>query len=110
MGLARIDALCQCDGCGERFGVEIEERDLTDFQDMEELVLEEVRGGLAGCYKWGVRGKQTVDRISLSYGATVQGGLLLCDKCSKACDELEIGEDRDLTEAEVRNVLHLHAD
>jgi hypothetical protein len=91
MPVVRIDALCECEGCQKRFGVEVEIASvLKDFDDFEALVREEIRNGNANCYTWGVRGRQTVDRMALSYQATIQADLMLCDVCSKKCDDLPI--------------------
>lgn len=88
MGVVRVDCLCECDACQKRFGVEIElALDLPDYVDFEELVREELRGGNATCYTWGVRGKLTVDRFPLKRAATVQGDLVLCDVCTGKCDD-----------------------
>ena len=108
MGVVRLDVLCMCDGCAERFGVELEiATDLKggDYADVEEWTRDTIRGGNATCYKWGVRGKHTVDRLPLTYSTTIQGGLMLCDACSKKCDELPI--EGDLTLAQVNRVLGL---
>jgi hypothetical protein len=107
MTVVRIDALCICDGCGKRFGVELELAEDLDgsCDDFESLVRETVRGGQCLCYTWGVRGKATADRFALSYPATVQAGLLLCDVCSKKCDELPIVSA--LTLAQVNEALGL---
>ena len=106
MGVVRIDVLCMCDGCAERFGVELDmATDLKDYADVEEWTRDTIRGGNATCYKWGVRGKHTVDRLPLTYSTTIQGGLMLCDVCSKKCDDVPI--DSDLTRAQVDRVLGL---
>jgi hypothetical protein len=108
MAVVRIDALCECEGCAKRFGVELDlSGDLRDgfFEDFEALVRDTVRGGNATCYTWGVRGKATVDRIGLSYSVTVQADLLLCDICSRKCDEVPIAEA--LTRDQVNEALGL---
>ena len=108
MGVVRLDVLCMCDGCAERFGVELEiATDLKggDYADVEEWTRDTIRGGNATCYKWGVRGKHTVDRLPLTYPTTIQGGLMLCDVCSEKCDNLPI--EGDLTLAQVNRVLGL---
>lgn len=107
MPVVRIDALCECDGCQKRFGIELElTDDLKEYEDFQSIVLANVKGGNSGCYIWGVRGKQTVDRFPLTYHVTVQGNdMLLCDGCSKKCDDLPI--DRNLTHAEVLDALGL---
>lgn len=107
MAVVRVDALCECEGCGKRFGVELDiAEDLKDgdHADFDSLVRETVRGN-ATCYTWGVRGKATVDRLSLSYTVTVQGDLLLCDVCSKKCDDVPI--EGNLTRAQVNTALGL---
>ncbi len=105
MPVVRIDALCACDGCAKRFGVELElASDLGDHIDFEAVVREEIRNGTAG-YVWAVRGKSTVDRIFLDYQPTIQAELLLCDVCSKKCDDLPI--EGDLTRAQVNTALGL---
>lgn len=99
MAVVRIDCLCECEGCQKLFGVELP---LTaKVTDWDEAVKKEVREGEAICYKWGVRGKATVDRMALDYYVTVQGGLLLCDDCSQKCDEVE----GDLTQEQVEKIL-----
>jgi hypothetical protein len=108
MPVERIDALCCCEGCSKRFGVELElSEDLKDgaHADFESLVRETVLNGNAITYTWGVRGKATVDRLPLSYQATIQGDLLLCDECSKRCDDLPI--ENDLTREQVEKALNL---
>jgi hypothetical protein len=108
MPVVRIDALCQCEGCGKRFGIEVDTgRDLNnnEFPDFESLVREEVRNGLTPGYVWGVRGKATVDRMSLSYQVTIQAELMLCDVCSRKCDDLPI--EANLTRAQVNEALGL---
>jgi hypothetical protein len=108
MPVVRIDALCQCEGCGKRFGIEVDiGRGLNnkEFPDFEALVREEVRNGLSPGYVWGVRGKATVDRFSLSYSVTIQGELLLCDVCSKKCDDLPV--EANLTREQVNEALGL---
>lgn len=108
MTVVRIDALCECEGCGKRFGVEIELAEALrdgDNADFEELVRDTIRGGNATCYTWGVRGKATVDRMSLSYQATIQAELMLCDICSRKCDDLPI--EGDLTRRQVNRALGL---
>lgn len=109
MAVVRIDALCECDGCQKRFGVELElAEEVSDFLDFQEIVEETVRGGQCNCYTWGVRGKATIDRMSLSYQVTVQANLLLCDECSRRCDALPI--DGDLTRAQVNEALGLRGE
>jgi len=106
----RIDALCSCEGCGKRFGVELDIGEpLKDghYVDFDDMVRWYVRGGNVNCYTWGVRGKATVDRLSLSCHPTVQADLLLCDICTKKCDDVEVPEDRNLTRAEVNDALGL---
>jgi hypothetical protein len=91
--VVRVDALCACEGCGKRFGVELdvaEELKGGAYADFDALVRDAILGGQATVYTWGVRGKATVDRYPLSYNATVQADLVLCDICSKKCDELPI--------------------
>lgn len=111
MGAVRIDALCQCEGCGKHFGVEIDlAEELKDGfnADFEALVRDTINGGLATCYTWGVRGKATVDRMSLSYQPTIQADLMLCDICSRKCDDVPV--ERNLTHAEVFEALGLPAE
>jgi hypothetical protein len=106
MPVVRIDALCQCEGCGKRFGIEVDlGRDLNNkvFPDFEALVREEIRNGLSPGYTWGVRGKATVDRLPLTGWVTIQAELMLCDVCSRKCDDVPV--ERNLTRAEVAKVL-----
>lgn len=106
MAVVRIDALCECEGCGKRFGVEVdlaEELKAGDHADFEALVRQTINGGMGACYTWGVRGKTTVDRMSLSYQATVQAELMLCDICSRKCDELPV--EGNLSRAQVNKAL-----
>lgn len=105
MPVVRVDCLCECDVCSKRFGVELEvAEDLNNFSSYEELVKETVRSGVATCYTWGVRGKNTVDRFPLSYSVTIQAELLLCDECSRKCDDYPVEGDltRDQVFAAVR--------
>jgi hypothetical protein len=93
MPTVRIDALCQCEACNKHFGVELEvAEDLKGgaYEDFEALVRDTIQGGNANFYTWGVRGKQTVDRLPLSHRPTIQADLMLCDRCSKICDDLPI--------------------
>lgn len=95
MPVVRIDALCECEGCGKRFGVELDIGDMLkdgDNDDFEALVRDTIRGGMAACYTWGVRGQRTVDRMTLDYHVTIQADLMLCDVCSRKCDDLPIEE------------------
>jgi hypothetical protein len=108
MGVVRIDALCECEGCQKRFGVELdvaEELKAGYNKDFEELVRDTIRGGTATCYTWGVRGKATIDRMSLNYQVTIQAELMLCDTCSRKCDDLPIEEN--LTREQVNEALGL---
>jgi len=81
--------------------------DLRDglHPDFESLVRETIREGQCNCYTWGVRGKATVDRMPLSYHTTIQAGLMLCDICSRKCDDLPIKGA--LTRAQVNKILGL---
>jgi hypothetical protein len=121
MAVVRIDVLCQCEGCGKRFGVELERSDQLDdicssirlgdqwpdLGDMvESLVREEICAGNGTYYTWGVRGKATVDRIGLSHRPTIQANMVLCDVCSKKCDELPI--EGALTLAQVQEALGIN--
>jgi hypothetical protein len=92
MPVVRMDALCECEGCGKRFGIEVDLASPT-HGDFDALVRELVLSGQTTHYTWGVRGKATVDRLPLPYQPTVQGGLLLCDVCSKICDEFPVRGD-----------------
>lgn len=106
MPVVRIDALCVCEGCEKRFGVELDTaEDLKggDHTDFEALTRSTIQSGQATTYTWGVRGKATVDRISLSYHVTIQADLMLCDDCSRKCDELPI--EGPLTREQVNEVL-----
>lgn len=108
MPAVRIDALCQCEGCGKRFGIELDlGRNLTNehFPDFDSLAREEIRNGLSPGYVWGVRGKATVDRLSLSGSVTIQADLMLCDVCTRKCDDVPV--ERNLTRAEVNEALGL---
>lgn len=113
MTVKRIDALCECEGCGKRFGIELDiGRDLTNeiFPDFDALAREEIRNGLNDGYTWGVRGKTTVDRLALTGSVTIQADLMLCDICTRKCDDVEVPEDRNLTRAEVNEALGLHGE
>lgn len=108
MPVVRIDALCQCEACSKRFGVELElAEDLKggSHEDFESLVRDTILGGNATVYTWGVRGKSTVDRLSLDGLPSIQGDLLLCDRCTKICDDLPI--EGALTRAQVEKALDL---
>lgn len=107
MAVVRVDALCECDGCQKRFGVELELVWQTS-NGFDYMVREEVRSGQGTYYTWGVRGKATVDRFPLSHQPTIQGGFLLCDVCSKKCDDLPIKGD--LTREQVLATLGLPAE
>ena len=107
MPVVRIDALCQCEGCNKRFGVELDvAEDLKDgdYEDFEALVRDTIKGGTAG-YTWGVRGKQTVDRMALTHQPTIQADLMLCDRCSKICDDVPI--EGNLSREQVEKALDL---
>lgn len=105
MSVARVDVLCECDGCQKRFGIELDlAEELGSYaKDFEELARETIRGGQCDCYTWGVRGKATVERYPLSGRPTIQGGYMLCDVCTKKCDALPI--DEDLTRVQVESAL-----
>lgn len=110
MSAVRVDILCECEACYKRFGVEI---DLAEdwkgghYKDADDAAREYIRGGNAAYYTWAVRGKQTVDRVSLSCAPTIQADLMLCDICTAKCDAVEVPEDRNLTRAEVNKALGL---
>lgn len=108
MTVKRVDALCECEGCGKRFGIELDiGRDLGNeiFPDFDAIAREEIRSGHTAGYTWGVRGKATVERFPLSGSVTIQAGLMLCDVCTRKCDDLPI--ERNLTLAEVNGALGL---
>lgn len=106
MSVIRIDALCECEACSKRFGVEIElATEVSEFEDFEDMVRDVIQSGNTTHYIWGVRGKTTVDRLPLSYQPTIQADLMLCDRCSKICDDLPI--DGALTRAQVEKALDL---
>jgi hypothetical protein len=110
MPVVRIDALCICEGCGKYFGVELELATQLKggfYEDFESLVRDTIRGSTSG-YTWGVRGKATVDRMPLSYQPTIQADLMLCDICSKKCDDAPI--EGNLTRAQVNKALGLLED
>lgn len=53
MSVVRIDALCECEGCGKRFGAELDIGEYlgdlaVDNADFEALVRDTIRGGTAG--------------------------------------------------------------
>lgn len=100
MGVVRIDALCMCEGCAKRFGIAIDlSEELEDYLDFEELARETIRGGQFDAYTW------TVERYPLACLPTIQGDYMLCDVCSKTCDDLPI--ERNLTRREVERALGL---
>jgi hypothetical protein len=110
MAVVRIDALCECEGCGKRFGIEIDiGRDLNNevFPDFDSIAREEIRNGLNAGYVWGVRGKATVDRLPLSGCVTIQAELMLCDVCTRKCDDLPVEDN--ITRAQVNEALGLPA-
>jgi hypothetical protein len=104
MAVERIDVLCCCEGCGKRFGIELDVGTDLDgtYLDFEEAARDTIRGGTAG-YTWGVRAKATVERYPLTYQPTIQADLMLCDVCSRKCDDLPIEED--LTRQQVNQAL-----
>jgi hypothetical protein len=107
--LKRLDAFCQCEGCGNHFGIEISlSHNMKAFDDFDSLAREEIRNGLNPGYRWGVRGKQTVDRMPLSYSVTIQADYMLCDVCSKKCDDVPV--ERNLTKLEVETTLGMPSD
>lgn len=108
MPVVRIDALCQCEACSKRFGIELElAEDLKGgrHEDFATLVRDTILGGNATVYTWGVRGRATVDRLPLDGQPTIQGDLMLCDRCTKICDDLPI--EGELTRAQVEKALNL---
>ena len=110
MTVVRVDILCECEGCQKRFGIEADiGRDLNNeaWPDFEALAREEILNGREG-YTWGVRGKATVERFPLSGWPTIQADLLLCDECTRKCDDLPI--ERPLTRPEVNEALGLHGE
>jgi hypothetical protein len=111
MSVVRVDALCECEGCQKRFGIELDiGRDLGKgfFADFDAVTREEIRNGLNCGYRWGVRGKMTVERYPLSGSATIQAELMLCDECTRKCDDLPI--EGNLTRAQVNRALGLAED
>ena len=106
MPVVRMDALCECEACSKRFGIEIElATETSEFEDFEDIVRAAIKEGNTTHYVWGVRGKATVDRLPLPYRPTIQGDLMLCDRCSKICDDLPI--EGALTRAQVEKALDL---
>jgi len=106
MAVIRVEALCECEGCQKRFGIELdlaEKLSGGDFLDFEALVRQTIRDGMSPGYITGVRGKATVERYSLTGPVTIQGNRMLCDVCTKICDALPI--DRNLTRDEVNVAL-----
>jgi hypothetical protein len=118
MPIARIDILCECENphCAKRFGVELGLADevpdskhpkyLGDL--IQDLVREAIRDGNGTYYTWAVRGKITVDRISLSGPPSIQGNLMLCDACTKKCDADP--KEGNLTQEEVEEILGMGLD
>lgn len=107
MTILRVDVLCECEGCQKVFGIEVDHADIDQigqvYPNLEAALRDSVLGGNPTCYTWGVRGKHTVDRLPLTHQVTIQGGLLLCDECSKACDDLPI--EGSLTREQVDEVI-----
>jgi hypothetical protein len=106
MSVVRMDALCECDGCQKRFGVEIDigfNFGNSVYADFDDLARDTIRGGQANYYTWGVRGKATVDRLSLSGFPSIQADLMLCDECTRKCDDLPV--EGNLTLAQVHQAL-----
>jgi hypothetical protein len=66
MALVRIDALCECEGCGKRFGIEVDTgTSLSGFSDFDAIVRQEMRDGVqsglcVGCSWEGHRGSVAV--------------------------------------------------
>jgi hypothetical protein len=118
MPIARIDILCECENphCAKRFGVELDTgtfivvKPQRDFLGdvVEKLVKEAIRDGNGTYYTWAVRGKITVDRISLSGPPSIQGNLMLCDACTKKCDADP--KEGNLTQEEVEEILGMGLD
>jgi hypothetical protein len=115
MPIARIDILCECENphCAKRFGVELDTgtflivKPQRDFLGdvVEGMVHEAIRAGNGTYYTWAVRGKATVDRTSLSGSPSIQGGLMLCDECTKKCDAVPV--EGNLTKDQVERALRM---
>lgn len=102
MSVLRIDARCECDFCHKPFIVEIEPNEtIQAFSDMEAIVRKAILAGEKG-YTYGVRGQKTIDRFHFDYPVTIQGGLMLCDECSKICDQID---SVDVTKEQVEQAL-----
>jgi hypothetical protein len=105
MPLVRLDALCACEGCYKRFGIELDiGRNLADeswLGNFDAVVREEIASGRDDGYVWGVRGQKTVERFGTG-SVSIQGGLMLCSECTKKCDR----DPRDTLDlAAVREIL-----
>lgn len=108
MPVEYLDAACKCDACGKPFRVEVEAATkLTPYldQDLETIVRDNLVAGNARAYTLGIRGKHTLDRFDLDYQATLQGGYILCDVCSRKCDDAPI--EGALSKEQVEDILGL---
>lgn len=87
MSVLSIDLGCQCDACSSTFNVRVQREafDEAKLEKPEAYVEELVRSGFSNSFRYKVRGKQTIDREFIA--PTVQGGLLLCERCSKLIDD-----------------------
>lgn len=80
--LRSIKATFECGGCGKDFVAELDpDGDIASGWDLFEVALDQIRGGFDG--------------------GTLQGGYILCRKCSSEIDAV-VTEDRNATEAECR--------
>jgi len=106
MAVVRIDALCECEGCSKRFGIDLDlASELNAALDFEDLVRKTITGGQADFYTWGIRGKKTIDRFPLTGFPSIQANFMLCDECTKKCDAFPI--EGNLNREQVRDALNL---
>lgn len=86
MSVSRIEAIIACDGCGAKFTADVDAAyKPPQGWSMWDVAQDAVRGG--------------------NDGGSVQGGMMLCQKCTKTCDA-HGPDDRNLTADEVRAALN----
>jgi hypothetical protein len=99
MSIINLKAAISCDGCGDHFRVWIDTAaNIPDGWDLCDLITDQVRGGHGEDMKG--------NHFGIAGSCSVQAGLHLCPKCTKAVDaSVPEDGDREPTEEEVKRAL-----
>lgn len=94
MTLKMIIAHLECDGCGSVMQFDLDGSDATSdaVPSLMDLAIDACRGGRV----------RNLDGFSSVQGESEQ---CLCPKCSRVVDEIETPNDRNATDAEIKDIL-----